>query len=125
MADKNNIITSQNTGFFHDLVRHIKLIARLMGDKRVPFLLKLLPVGTLIYLISPIDIAPGLALPVIGALDDAAIIWLGSSLFIFLCPDNVVQEHLAMMDKVIDTSWKEAKDSSSADLIDGEARDEK
>ncbi len=124
MANKRDLITSQNAGFFQDIIRHIKLIARLLGDKRVSFFLKLLPIGALVYLFSPIDIAPGLALPVIGALDDAAILWLGSSLFIALCPENVVREHMAEMDKVVDVSWQNEEEHPKPEIIDVEPRDE-
>ncbi len=125
MANKRDIISSQNSGFFQDIVRHLKLIGRLMADPRVNFFLKLLPVGALIYLISPIDIAPGLALPVIGALDDAAILWLGSSLFLSLCPEEVVREHLSAMDKVVDASWRDAEEASKTEIVDVQPRDEK
>lgn len=124
MANKRDIISSQNSGFFQDIVRHLKLIGRLMADKRVSFFLKLLPVGALIYLFSPIDIAPGLALPVIGALDDAAILWLGSSLFLSLCPENVVREHLAEMDKVVDTSWRDVEEAPKTEIVDVQPRDD-
>lgn len=124
MTNKRDIISSQNSGFFQDIVRHLKLIGRLMADKRVNFFLKLLPVSALIYLISPIDIAPGLALPIIGALDDAAILWLGSSLFLSLCPEEVVREHLSEMDKVVDTSWRDVTEAPKTEIVDVQPRDE-
>ena len=74
-------------GVFQGLSQRIRLIVRLMGDPRVSPLLKVLPVGTLLYLIIP-DLAP-------GPIDDAAIIWLGTYLFVELCPPDVVQEHMA------------------------------
>jgi uncharacterized membrane protein YkvA (DUF1232 family) len=94
MDNKNkdkNIIPSQGN-IMADLVTRVKLIARLMVDKRVNIFLKLIPVGALVYLISPIDLAPGAALPVVGALDDAAVLWLASYFFIELCPSDVVAE---------------------------------
>jgi uncharacterized membrane protein YkvA (DUF1232 family) len=125
MTNKRDLITSQNAGFFQDIVRHIKLIGRLLADKRVNFFLKLLPLGALVYLFSPIDIAPGLALPVIGALDDAAILWLGSSLFLSLCPDEVVREHIAEMDKVVDSSWRDAEEAPKTEIVEVQPHDEK
>ncbi|MFN3741135.1 MAG: DUF1232 domain-containing protein [Anaerolineales bacterium] len=80
-------------GVWRDLFLHIKLVLRLMGDRRVNFFLKFLPLLALAYLLWPYDPVP-LYIPVIGALDDAAVIWLGTSLFIELCPSEVVQEHL-------------------------------
>ena len=74
MANKRDILRNQDSGFFQDLILRLKLILRLMGDKRVNFLLKILPLGGLIYLLSPIDLIPDIALPVIGYLDDALVI---------------------------------------------------
>ena len=124
MAEKRDLINSQNTGFFQDLIQRAKLIGRLMGDKRVNFFLKVLPVAAILYLVSPIDLAPGLALPVIGALDDAAVLWLGTSLFVALCPEEVVQEHLASLNKVVEGSWREAESESQTEIIDVAPRDE-
>lgn len=105
-------------GFLKDLILRIKLILRLMGDRRVNFLLKLLPVASLAYLIWPADLAP---LPVIGVVDDAAILWLGSTLFVELCPPHVVAEHLKSLtsnmdmvegqSEVVDAEAVEVKDS--------------
>lgn len=124
MPEKRDVINSQNTGFFQDLIQRAKLIGRLMGDKRVNFLLKILPVAAVIYLVSPIDLAPGLALPVIGALDDAAVIWLGTSLFVALCPEEVVQEHQASLNKVVEGSWRDVEAKSETEIIEVTPRDE-
>ncbi len=124
MADKRELINSQNTGFFQDLIQRIKLIGRLLGDKRVNFFLKILPVASVIYLVSPIDFAPGLALPIIGALDDAAILWLGTSLFVSLCPEEVVQEHLGALNKVVDSSWRDAEKEPVTDIVEVQPQDE-
>jgi hypothetical protein len=51
----------------------VKLIWRLMGDKRINFLLKLLPVAAVIYLVSPIDLIPD-PVPILGYLDDLVLI---------------------------------------------------
>ncbi len=58
MRNKRNIISNQNSGFLQDLTLRIKLIWRLMGDSRVNLLLKVLPVGALVYLVLPIDLLP-------------------------------------------------------------------
>jgi uncharacterized membrane protein YkvA (DUF1232 family) len=57
----------------------------LLGDKRVNPFIKLLPIGTILYFIIP-DL-------IIGPIDDALIVWLGTYFFIELCPQDVVQEH--------------------------------
>jgi hypothetical protein len=117
MADKTNrkITFPQNRGFFQDLTMRIKLIMRLMGDGRVNPLLKLLPIGSLIYLVMP-DIAP-------GPIDDAAVIWLATYLFVELCPPNVVQEHLETLNatrKVMDSYEETSQPAGQGQVIDGE-----
>ncbi|MBI5943109.1 MAG: DUF1232 domain-containing protein [Chloroflexi bacterium] len=93
-----------------------------MGDSRVNIFAKLIPIGAMIYLFSPVDILPGVALPVIGALDDAAILWLGSYVFTELCPPAVVQEHLKEIagnmnvnaqDEVVDVEATDVSDKQS------------
>lgn len=124
MAKKTrNILSTQKSGFFQDLVMRIKLVLRLMSDRRVNFFLKLLPIASLVYLVSPVDLAPGLALPIIGALDDAAVLWIGLSLFMSLCPDDVVQEHLNALQNVILGTWHETSKESESEIIEVEPRD--
>jgi len=121
---KFNILRNQNNGFFQDLILRVKLILRLMGDKRVNILLKLLPIAALIYLISPVDLLPGAVIPFIGALDDAAVLWLGATLFVNLCPDEVVQEHMNAMQKVVTGTWRdEPEQAGTGEVIDAEAYD--
>jgi hypothetical protein len=86
-------------GVFHDIMLRIKLILRLMADRRVSFLLKLLPIGSLVYLIVP-DFVP-------GPFDDAAMIAMLSYLFVELCPKEVVQEHMRALTSVVDADWRE------------------
>jgi uncharacterized membrane protein YkvA (DUF1232 family) len=89
--DNKPIIPSQG-GVFQDMMLRLKLIMKLMADRRVSVFAKLIPLGALIYLVSPVDLAPGAVLPVIGALDDAAVLGFGSYLFIEMCPPEVVRE---------------------------------
>jgi uncharacterized membrane protein YkvA (DUF1232 family) len=125
MSEKKHPIINQDKGFFQDVVFRIKLILRLMGDRRVNFFLKLLPVGALIYLVSPIDLLPGAVIPVIGALDDAAVIWIGANLFISLCPDDVVQEHTNSLKKVVTATWRDApQGKDTGEIVDIEPHKE-
>jgi len=118
MAEKqpNKIMVSQG-GMLRDFVLRLKLIGRLMSDRRVSFFLKLLPLASLAYLISPIDLAPGVVLPVIGVLDDAAILWLGTNLFVELAPSVVVQEHMAELRSNLD-EVDDVIDAESTDVND-------
>jgi uncharacterized membrane protein YkvA (DUF1232 family) len=124
MANKHEFLRNQNSGFIQDMILRVKLILRLMVDRRINFFLKLLPIGALIYLVSPIDLIPGAILPVIGALDDAAVLWLGITLFVSLCPDEVVQEHMKALQKVVPATWRDARDvQENEEVIDVEAQD--
>ncbi|MFZ5921113.1 MAG: YkvA family protein [Chloroflexota bacterium] len=107
------------TGVIQDVVQRVKLILRLMSDSRVSFWLKLIPIASIIYLFSPVDLAPGVVLPVVGALDDAAILWAGFYLFVELCPPDVVQEHSKALNTVIPGKARDVDE----EIIDGESRD--
>ena len=113
MANKHDIIHNPNVGFFQDLVSRLKLILRLIGDRRVNFFVKLLPIAAAIYVVSPVDLIPGAIIPFIGALDDAAVIWLGTTLFMALCSDDVVQEHIDALQKVVAGTWRDSPDSGA------------
>jgi hypothetical protein len=100
MDDKGSRgVIPKSGGVFHDLALRVKLIVRLMGDRRVNPLIKLLPVGALAYWLIP-DIVP-------GPIDDALLVWLGTYLFVELCPPGVVQEHMHALTSVIDGQWRE------------------
>jgi hypothetical protein len=101
-----SVVPSKGDGVFRDLLNRVKLIVRLMGDRRVNPLLKLLPVGTLVYFVVP-DIAP-------GPIDDAAIIWLGTYLFVELCPPEVVREHNNALTSVVEAEWRELDEPPDA-----------
>jgi len=104
MANKKrgDIVVSSGGGVMRDLMLRFKLILRLMGDRRVNPFVKLLPLASLAYLIWPIDLIPGIALPVVGALDDVALVSLGAYLFIEFCPPDVVQEHMQKLTSNMD-----------------------
>jgi len=118
MAGKNSSkLTVSQGGVLRNLVFQAKLILRLMGDRRVSPWVKLIPVGAFVYLISPIDIIMGI--PGVVALDDAAIVWLGSNLFIELCPPDVVQEHMqALSSNLRDDSLDDVIDADTTDVND-------
>jgi len=117
-------IESTQPGAIRDFVQRLKLILRLMGDSRVNFFLKLIPIGSLVYLISPIDLAPGMVFPVVGALDDAAILWAGFYMFVEMCPPHIVQEHMEALSnayipgQATDVDDDEVVDAVSVDDVD-------
>jgi uncharacterized membrane protein YkvA (DUF1232 family) len=120
MADRKpgKLMVSPQGGMLRDFVTRLKLIGKLMGDRRVSFFLKLLPVASIAYLISPIDLVPGVVLPVIGVLDDAAILWIGTNLFVELCPTDVVKEHMDELSSNLDDDPGEVVDAESTDVND-------
>jgi uncharacterized membrane protein YkvA (DUF1232 family) len=99
-ATKNIIPSDQDPGFFRNLSSQLKLVLRLIADSRVNFLLKFLPIATIIYLIVP-DFIP-------GPIDDAVVISLGLYTFVELCPEEVVEEHRSSI-----KSAEEKKESRS------------
>ena len=117
MTDRNkrNIISSEG-GFFSGISDHIKLVIRLMGDKRVSPFLKLIPIGTVAYLFIP-DL-------IIGPLDDAAIIGLGIYIFVELCPPEIVEEHRAALAGTIPGQWHDPQQTGEDEVVDAEFRDE-
>jgi len=118
---RSDIVVSSGGGVMRDLILRIKLIARLMGDRRVNPFVKLLPLASLAYLIWPIDLVPGIALPVVGALDDVALVSLGAYLFIEFCPPDVVQEHMQELTSNMDVveDYDDVIDAETEELDDG------
>ena len=57
--------------------------------------LKLLPLGSIIYMISPLDM-------VIPVIDDIGVLWFFTYLFIELCPEEIVEEHLSEIRSTIE-----------------------
>jgi uncharacterized membrane protein YkvA (DUF1232 family) len=115
MTNRRSSVVPQKGGLLKEFLKQARLVGRLVGDRRVSGILKLLPIASIAYLISPIDLVPGLAIPLLGALDDAAVVWLGTTLFIELCPAEVVQEHKQSLDG--DSS------GDSGEIIDADTRD--
>lgn len=110
---------------FKDAVLRVKLIVRLIADRRVSPWLKILPIGGVLYLLSPLDIIPDIALPILGQLDDVAILWLTNHFFIELCPPEVVREHVKALVSNTDIIEEEQKKAAAntPDVIDGEVTD--
>ncbi|NMB53752.1 MAG: hypothetical protein GYA15_03545 [Leptolinea sp.] len=118
----NRNITPYSGGFFPEIGLRIKLILKLMGDRRVNIFLKAIPVASLVYLVFP-DLA-------IGPVDDALMIWLASYLFVELCPDDVVEEHMKRLHHVTlpgesqpGTASADASSAPKVDVVDAEFKD--
>jgi len=123
-SSSRSIIPAQGN-VFQDTVLRIKLIVKLLGDRRVSPWLKILPIAGVLYLISPLDLIPDVVLPPIGELDDIAILWLTNHFFIELCPPEIVREHVKKLvsnSAIIEEERKKAEEGEG-DIIDGEATD--
>lgn len=132
MSDKpeRNITFPRGGGILQDITLRVKLVLRLISDPRVNLFLKLLPVGSLAYLVIP-DLVPFI-------FDDAAIIWLATYLFVELCPPDVIQEHLDDLAKTMhvldrfaanhpaqDVPWPPQDSPVEGEIIDGEVIEDK
>jgi hypothetical protein len=83
-------------GFIMHLPQFTRVFYRLMVDPRVSFLAKVVPLLGLLLLITP----PALELdvvPIIGELDWLLVGYFTLKLFIWLCPPDVVREHVTQV----------------------------
>ena len=118
MSDNKKIIPNKNDGFFEGIANYLKLVYRLMIDARVGIALKAIPFLSLVDWISPFDIP----LPI----DDAAVIWGLTYLFIELCPPDVVAEHRAAISSEIFGSWADSPPTEldEDDILDADYKEE-
>jgi uncharacterized membrane protein YkvA (DUF1232 family) len=87
------------------LIQQAKLAYNLIMDPRVHPVTKLIPLAALGYLVLPIDIAPDVV-PLLGQLDDAAVLMFGMRMFFEFAPPAVVEEHLKRLtEKVGRGEW--------------------
>jgi uncharacterized membrane protein YkvA (DUF1232 family) len=85
-------------GLIAGLVKNIRLALRLLRDARVSHGIKLLIPGLALgYLLFPADLLPDFV-PVLGQLDDAALLAVGLKFFIDMCPPGIVKQHLAELE---------------------------
>lgn len=82
---------AEKIGLFTSVLNQLRLMLKLMADPRVPTLTKLLPLGAVVYLLSPIDLVPDMIIG-LGQLDDLGILVLGIKSFISMAPAHVVAE---------------------------------
>jgi uncharacterized membrane protein YkvA (DUF1232 family) len=120
VAEQVNNPSSQNkAGLLADLVRNFRLAWRLIRDPHVGTWTKLVIPGiALAYLISPVDVLPDV-LPVVGQLDDLAVLVLAIKLFIELCPADIVRFH---RDGLAGIKPQPRADTGSGETIDAEYR---
>jgi uncharacterized membrane protein YkvA (DUF1232 family) len=99
-----------------DTVRKLPTYARLVWglarDPRVPTQQKLVLGAMAAYLAFPLDIIPDF-IPVLGQLDDVAVLLLGLDWFIRNAPPDVVEEHMRRIAKHDDTLAHDLDSASS------------
>lgn len=106
--------SSNSVGVLADLIRDIEVAWHLLWDPRVPILAKLVPALAIVYIVSPIDLAPDLFLG-LGQLDDLAVLLLGLKLFLSLSPQSLVREYSGK-------GKPQAKSGETPDYVDAEYR---
>ena len=118
MKNPKSLNTPRDGAFFRGIADHFKLVWALWTDPRVSPFLKILPLGSIIYLVSPLDIA----IPVI---DDVGVLWFFTYLFIELAPEEIVEEHRRKITNTIYPEWKDTDDIqfSEEDIQDAEFRE--
>jgi len=83
--------------FLLNLPNFVRLYWRLLCDPRVSVWPKALLVLSGLYVLSPLDFIPDV-MPFIGEVDDLLIVILACRLFMYLCPREVVREHVRRID---------------------------
>jgi len=74
------------------LPHFVLLLKRLIGDPRVPRRSKLVLGGTLLYLVSPLDVVPDFV-PGLGQVDDVVVVLLALHSLLNRVDESVVLEH--------------------------------
>ncbi len=86
------VVAPTDVGALTQIVRTLRLVWRLLNDARVSRFPKLIIPAAILYILSPIDLLPDLALG-LGQLDDVGMLMLAIALFIEACPRAIVEEH--------------------------------
>jgi len=102
MMPDTSIMPNQGS-VFHKAAVYLRLVWQLILDPRVSVFLKVLPIGSLLYLFLP-DLLP-------FVVDDAFVVGLGIYLFIALCPGDVVEEHLAVIENRVHSPGEESAEA--------------
>ncbi|HEY65026.1 MAG TPA: DUF1232 domain-containing protein [Caldilineae bacterium] len=106
-------------GIWSEMWRTLRLAWRLLGDPRVPLLVKILIPGlALFYTLLPIDVAPDL-IPLLGQLDDLAALIIAARLLIEMSPPSVVAEHEF---DLFESSSRRSQEPPSEDVIEADYR---
>ena len=121
MSDrKQTPVPQEKLGLLTELVRNARLAWRLMKDRRVSLWLKTIVPVAFAYVLYPIDIIPDVLLG-LGQLDDLAIMLMGVRLFLNLCPEEIVKQHLEEM-RSVGASYRVVDDEDTESDTGGEPK---
>jgi uncharacterized membrane protein YkvA (DUF1232 family) len=116
---RRNVYASpqQRLGILAAIIRDARLVWRLMSDSRVSLMAKVaIPLMAGLYLLSPLDFLPDVA-PILGQMDDLAVLALAVQLMIRLAPQDVVNQYRDQLARE-----GGAKPGSTAETVEGEYR---
>ncbi len=127
MATNNS--DRRSPGFWINLFNSFRIAWRLLWDNRGPLGAKIVPILTVLYILSPIDLVPDF-IPLWGQLDDLAILMLGVRFFIAVSPKAIVESIRAEFEgRPPSDGWTvtgnqphdsdKTRSSASDDIIDG------
>jgi uncharacterized membrane protein YkvA (DUF1232 family) len=119
----------RSPGFWMNLFNSFRITWRLLWDRQVSMGAKLVPILTVLYVLSPIDFVPDVLVG-LGQLDDLAILLLGTQLFIAVSPKDIVSRIRAEIEgRPPDGGWTvtgsqppdsdQPRSSASDEIIDG------
>ena len=106
------------------VVPFLKLIWRLLRDRRVPLFTKIIPVIAFLYLAWPTDVIKDF-IPILGHLDDLIVVSLLLLLFIAASPGQVVADQTIgkkLRDLQRQYGQDEKKEPSQAKTVEAEIR---
>lgn len=93
-----------------------RVARRLLMDRRVPMSTKLVFPGAILYALFPVDLLPDF-FPALGQLDDLTVLLISMMLFVRLCPQQLVREHL---DRMAGRQRPERREDGSSKVIEGD-----
>jgi len=90
-------LSTRGLQFLRHLPQFARLYWRLLCDRRVSMWPKALLVVGVLYVLSPLDLIPDFILG-LGEVDDLVVLIVLCRLFVYLCPPEVVREHVRRLD---------------------------
>ena len=76
----------------------VRLYVRLLRDPRVSWFAKGVFAAAVAYFLFPLDVITDFMLG-LGQIDDIVVLALGAKGFLALCPKNIVEEHVRLIDE--------------------------